>query len=168
MVLPVILAAAAFAGAPAGLPFACNPAIEAGSFSEPGYAPTTAALEGITYFDGDQPGGPLTPRLVLLGHVACAGALLAGASPSERAGIQTLNPSLDEPAMIGDGLLVILHESSHAALRSLDETVVECRAMSLLPPFLARYLGGADYAAGLAAANAYDGGLPSAYHEHPC
>jgi hypothetical protein len=168
VVLPVILAAAAFAGAPAGLPFVCNPAIEAGSFSEPGYAPTTAALEGITYFHGDQPGGPLTPRLVLLGHVACAGALLAGASPSERTEIQTLNPSLNEPAMISDGLLVILHESSHAALRSVDETAVECRAMSLLPAFLAHYLGGADYTAGLGAADAYDAGLPSAYHAHPC
>ena len=168
MILSVILAAAAFAGAPAGLPIECNPAIEAGGFSEPGFAPTTGALGGVTYFHGDYPGGPLTPRLILLGHVGCAGALLAGASPSERAEIQTLNPSLNEPAMIGDGLLVILHESSHAALRSLDETVVECRAMSLLPTFLARYLGGDDYAAGLAAADAYDAGLPPAYHEHPC
>lgn len=168
VILPVILAAAAFAGVPSGLPIVCNPAIEAGGFVEPGYPATIAGLGGITYFRWDSQSGPLTPQLIVLGRMACAGALLAAASPSERAEIRTLNPSFDEPAVIGAGFLVILHESSHAALRSLDETAVECRAMHLLPAFLARYLTGADYAAALASAHAYDGGLPSAYHARAC
>jgi hypothetical protein len=156
--LPVLLAALAFAGAPTNTPVVCNPALFSGQ--EGGQTIWSAiALPSMT---------PLGVQRVELSAGACGGILLLAASPTERTKIAKLNPRADVPRLEGVGALVALHEASHAALLSTDETLVECRAMAMLPAFLERYLSGSNLAAALSAATADDAALDPKYHTHPC
>jgi hypothetical protein len=151
----VLLAALQLAGAPVNTPVICGPVAGEGGLT----VWSAVSLPSLT---------PLGVQFVDLSPGACAGILLLAATPSERAKIAKLNPQGNLPSLMGYGAQVALHEASHAALLSTDETQVECRARALLPAFLARYLSGKDLAAALAAAQASDASLPPQYHAHPC
>ena len=147
--LATMAAALALAGAPAGTSVACVPGLE------------RTAYGLATAFSG----GPVD---IELASPVCGGMLLLQASATEQATIRRLNPGLDVTSMEGDAALATLHEATHIALRSTDETVVECRAMSLLPSFLSRYLSAVALRNAEAAANEYDRSMPAPYHVHPC
>jgi hypothetical protein len=148
----VVLAALAFTGAPS-TPIRCNPALP---------------VQGRTYWDNGSP----TASLVELDQQVCAGVILLAASPRERQQIVALNgPVLNVAADEGIGAETVLIEEIHTThpYNGSDETDDACRAMSLLPTFLGKYLGGDDLAAALRWANLYYASQPAAiYHTHPC
>ena len=141
--------ALAFAGAPANTTVACVPGLE------------RTAYGLATAFSG----GPVD---IELASPVCGGLLLLQASATEQAMIRRLNPGLDVARVEGYAALATLHEATHIALRSSDETVVECRSMNLLPSFLARYLIGVALRNAEAAAAEYDRSMPAPYHVHRC
>lgn len=141
--LAVIAAVLALAGAPANTQVSCDPSL----------------LGGRTWYT-------LSPPVVHLDSIACAGLLLAGASPLTRNAIQRLNPSAKLDYLIGDGLLETIHEATHAALQSGDEGRVECLAMKLLPKLLSAYAP--NPASSYAYAQEYDASLPAEYHNSAC
>jgi hypothetical protein len=156
--IAVLLAALSLAGAPSNTPVICNPGLFPG---REGGQTIWSAIEIPSM-------APLGVQRVELSAGACGGLLLLAASPAERAKIAKLNPGVNVQALMGIGAQVVLHEASHVALLSTDETLVECRAVSLLPSFLGRYLSGEDLAAALSAAAANDAALDPKYHTHPC
>lgn len=138
-VLAVIAAVLALAGAPANTVVVCNPSL---------------ALGGQTHYQRN-------PPLIELQVVACSALMIAGASPAERAKIRKLNPDVNLDERVGVGLLIVLHEAFHAALRSGDETLVECRAMANIQTLLRRY--GLNPSLDFEYARAYDATLPADY-----
>lgn len=145
-----LVAALALAGAPASTPVTCNPDMPA---------------LGQTHWT-TVPSDPSSASIAL-SSPACAAMLLLSASPTERKEIATLNPTKNLDFLMG-WAAVALHEASHVALRSTDETLVECRAMSLLPTLLAKYLSGDEVAGVLSFATAQSAQLPADYHAHSC
>lgn len=93
--------------------------------------------------------------------------LLLSASPEERKEIAALNPDKNL-SFLEAWAAVALHEASHVALDTTDETAVQCKAMSLLPELLAKYLSADEAQTVLSFAKAQDAQLPAAYHAHPC
>lgn len=142
--LAVIAAVLALAGAPSDTRVVCEPSLPVG---------------GITYYT-------LSPPSIQLSPIACAAILLAAASASERVAIARLNPTANIDRILGIGLLIDLHEAEHAALRSGDETLVQCAALAKLPTLLARLTPHPDASARWAATS--DATLPPEYHTHPC
>jgi hypothetical protein len=144
--LVIIAAVLALAGAPAGTQVSC------------GSVPRGEV--GWAWWN-------VSPPRIILGPVSCGALLYAGATDQERAEIRTLNglSVLDASETEGVGLLVALHEASHAAGLH-DETAAECAAVRLLPVLLDR-LGVTGYAlwSALDAARGWDYGLPSVYRE---
>jgi hypothetical protein len=146
--LAALVAALALAGAPASTPVICNPDLPSVEL-------------GQTHWDA---GG--SPSIQLSGP-ACAAMLLLSASPNERKEIAALNPDRNISFLEG-WAAVALHEASHVALNSTDETTVQCRAMALLPQLLAKFLSTDETQAVLSEAKAQDAQLPAPYHARPC
>lgn len=151
--LPIVLAAAALAGAPA-TPVHCNPGLPAN-------------VQGVTYWDGGA-----TASLVEYGPEVCAGLVLLSATSTELRELVALNgPDLNVALDEGVAAETALVEAVHAthAYNGTDETTDACRAMSLLPTLLGRYLTGDALAAALRWASMYYNAQPaSIYHTHPC
>lgn len=137
-VLAVIAAVLALAGAPANTVVVCNPSL---------------AFGGETHLGN--------PSRIELQVWACSSLLIAGASRTERAKIRALNPDVNLDERVGVGLLIVLHEAFHAALRSGDETLVECHAIASIQTLLRRY--GLNPSLDMEYARAYDGTLPADY-----
>lgn len=151
---PIILAALSLVGAPQ-TPTRCNPAMPAN-------------MQGSTYWDN----GNATASLVELDPEVCAGLLLLSASDTERRAIVALNgPTLNVGLDEGVAAETVLVEAIHTthAYNGTDETDDACRAMSLLPSLLGRYLSGDALASALRWATMYYTAQPSSvYHTHPC
>lgn len=140
--IAALAAALALAGAPSSTPVTCQPdALIVNGQPAPAY------VLGVTRWTA--------PPSIELRAAVCGGLLYASASPRERRLIVRLNPSVQLPELAGLGLLVTLHEATHAALHSLDECLVERAAMAGLPRLLA-LLEPADAARALTAATAAD------------
>lgn len=137
-VVAVIAAVLALAGAPANTVVVCNPALPFG---------------GQTHLG--------SPTRIELQVWACSSLMIAGASRTERTKIRALNPDVNLDERLGVGLLIVLHEAFHAALRSGDETLVECRAMANIQALLRRY--GINPSLDFEYARAYDATLPAEY-----
>lgn len=135
----VLAAVLALAGAPANTQVVCNPALQAG---------------GATQYLRQPPTIELAPG-------PCSSLLLTGATPLERVKIAKLNPQANLDGLVGVGLLIVLHESFHAALRTGDETLVECRAMAGVGELLDRF--GPNPTVELDYARTYDSLLPVEY-----
>jgi hypothetical protein len=150
--MSVLLAALTFAGAPTTTPVTCNPDLRSGE-------------EGLTHWT-TSPADPSSASITL-GSNACAALLLLAVSPRERQEIAVLNPGRNLQVLEG-AILAVLHEASHVALQTTDETTVECRAVSLLPDFLSKYLSGSELSAALDFARQSDAFLPPAYHARSC
>jgi uncharacterized RmlC-like cupin family protein len=142
-----LAAALALTGAPAATPVTCNPSL------------TLSGVRGLTYF---------APSRVEVDGSTCAAMTLLSMTTSERAKTQALNPDIYLAHVEAEGALTILHELSHVALNSHDETAVECNAMKLLPGYLAAYLHGFDLGLALTWARFVDSTLPANYHERSC
>lgn len=149
--LPIIIAALTLMGAPSSTPAYCNPQ-------------TTSERQayGLTwhYADGTVTHMDFAP-------IVCGGLLYLSASPAERTKLRALNPGVDFTRLEGVSLLVVLHESYHAA-GHFDETETECAAMKALPSFVAQQVGAEDQSQAIAWATSSDAGLPSTYHTRPC
>lgn len=117
-----LLATLALAGAPASTNVVCNPNLPPGTFGR-----TDGAISGTAFVRVDQ---------VELGTLACGAILYTSASPKERAAIRRANPTVDFDRLTGAGLLVALHESTHVALASTDECLVERTAVGRLTALL--------------------------------
>lgn len=117
--LAVFAVVLAFAGAPASIPVTCHPSM---------------LNLGETHFDAQ--GNP--DRIDLDGGTACLAAVYASATEKQRLRLMRANPKVDWANVVGVGLLAILHEAEHAALRSLDECRVQKAAMAALPSLLRR------------------------------
>lgn len=147
--LPIVVAALALMGAPAGTTVSCNPSMQFGT-------------EGLTYFHG---GNVLR---VDFSKRVCVGLIYASATPAERRALRRLNPGEDFVGDTGTALLVVLHESVHASGQH-SEACAEGKAVANLPAFAASVLGTDKplEAGAVAAAMRTDALLPPAYHG-PC
>lgn len=152
--MAIFYAALAFVGAPSTL-VRCNPGLPPG-------------VLGVTYWNS----GSSTASLIELAPEPCAAAILLSMSPVELQKTEALNGSaLNVEAVEGIGVETILIEAIHAthAYNGSDETNDACRAMSLLPSFLGRYLNGDGLAAARRWATIFYNSQPaSIYHTHPC
>jgi hypothetical protein len=123
-VVAVFAAILALAGAPATTPVTCQPPIP----NEVGYT-----LGNTFWPDG-------APSIVLKGQPACLAAYYVASTPLQRKNLERLNPQAWD-RVAGLGLLVILHESEHAALgRAAGECLVQRTAMSKMPLLLHRFV----------------------------
>lgn len=154
--LSVLLSVLALAGAPTTTRVDCNPEL-----------PATVEL-GLTVSDeATVTGGQISfGRLdhILLGQEACGALLYASASPSERASIRRLNPTVNFDHLLGEGLQVVLHEATHVALDSRNECPVEKQTRARIDGLLERVADPGRLSAEEAAATASDAGLPAQYH----
>lgn len=110
----VMLSALALAGAPA-TQITCQQELPGGAL-------------GLTYWE--------EPPRIELSPVGCAATLYASATHAERRKIRALNPHVFFPQVVGQGLLVMLHEAEHVGLGSRDECLVERAAYEALPRLL--------------------------------
>jgi hypothetical protein len=144
----------ALAGAPQSTSVVCNPRLSSAELGVtfPAY---------VTIVGGRVVNGPMA--YVQLGPEACGALLYASASAAERAAIRRLNPSVDFPHLLGEGLQATLHESEHVALNSSDECLVEKTARAKISGLI-QSLDPAGATADEADATASDAGLPPGYH----
>lgn len=150
--ISAVLAALAMTGAP-NTPVRCNPGLTPGQEGATRYADTASRA-----------------YLVELSAEPCAGIILLAASPTERVRIAALNPGVNFSAREGLAAIVVLLEAVHTThTYQADETDDLCRAATLVPTLLGKYLSGADLATAVGWANFYDSILsPATYHTHGC
>lgn len=86
---------------------------------------------GETWWDANGP-----TRILLLNNDACLAARFAAANREGRNRIAAANRNVSISQLYGVGLLIILHEAEHVALRSRDECLVERTAYRKLPTLL--------------------------------
>jgi len=113
--------ALALAGAPATTPVTCSPTV----------------LPGDRWGETEWDARPVS--ISLFGAQGCAAALYASMTPKQRVQTNRLNPTWNFPQVVGQGLLLDLHEASHVGLFTKDECRVEARAFALLPTLLSKY-----------------------------
>lgn len=150
MILPVMAAILALAGAPANTQVVCDPNLAQDFPALPGYE-TAGIAEGI---GTDHP-------VILLGPTTCGAILYLSMTPAERYATHLLNQTVSWDWLEGAGLLIAMHESEHEALRSWNECDVERQAIAKVPEIIARY---ADDAGALRMAEAADSSMPINYH----
>lgn len=121
--LAAVASALALAHAPLSTPVTCSPDVLPGD------------RWGQTNWD-DRP-----VSISLFGPQGCAAALYASMTPKQRAQTNRLNPGVNFVKIVGQGLLLDLHEASHVGLVTKDECRVEAQAFSLLPSLLGKYFG---------------------------
>jgi hypothetical protein len=153
--LETLVAVLALAGAPASTHVYCNPAIPAVELGA-AYPSSVQVIDGRVI--------PNALDNIELGTVACGALLYASASPSERAAIRRLNPSVDVDQLVGVGLQVVLHEANHVALNSSNECLVEKTTRGEIGALLERVADPGRAPAAEAAAAASDASLPAVYH----
>lgn len=149
-----LIAVLALAGAPASTHVYCNPEI-------PTVELGAAYPSSIQVIDGRVTLGTLDN--IELGTLACGALLYASASPSERAAIRRLNPSVNFDQLVGVGLQVVLHEANHVALNSTDECLVEKTTRAEVDSLLVRLADPGRAPAAEAAATMSDASLPGSY-----
>jgi hypothetical protein len=154
-VFATLMSALALAGAPASTHVYCEPGIPAVELG-------AAYPSSIQVIDGRIVPGRLDN--VELGALACGALLYTSASPTERAAIRRLNPSVDIDHLVGVGLQVTLHEANHVALNSSDECLVEKTTRAEINGLLAQTADPARVVAAERAASASDASLPASYH----
>lgn len=147
--IALLAAVLALAGAPADTPTTCH----AQTLTQFG---STRVFWGYAWWT-------TLPRIDLYGPVGCTAALYLNANPSERAQLAQLNPAVNWPWLVGEGLLLDLHEAEHVALNSGDECLVEKTALQKLPQLLAGF--GSGFAAdAMKGAQSWDAAQPTEYH----
>ena len=118
-VLAVFAVILALAGAPANTPVSCLPHLSGGN-------------RGLAYIDDN-------PMRIEVTNGVCLAAQYAGATRQERNQIAAANPKLVMFDVLGSGLLDLLHEAEHVALRSRDECQVEKAAYAKVRVLLRRF-----------------------------
>lgn len=135
----------AFAGAPANTPVGCYRS----------FTPASIAGQTLFYATGDV-------RIEVLERTACLAAQFAAANRAGRTVLVRDHPHTTMIAVYGRGMLQLLHEAEHVALRTTDECRVETAAWQKLPVLLKMFTPRLWQSA-LAAARAYHQGLPANY-----
>jgi hypothetical protein len=121
LLLAAMASALALAHAPSGTPVTCYPDV----------------LPGDRWGSTDWDKRPID--ISLFGPQGCAAALYASETPKQRVQTIRLNLGVNFAQVVGQGLLLDLHEASHVGLMTKDECIVEQRAYALLPTLLRKY-----------------------------
>lgn len=146
MILAALLSALTLAGAPSGTPVTCYPDVLPGN------------TWGLTNWN-DRP-----VDISLFGPQGCAAALFASMTPQQRVKTIRLNPGVNFPQIVGQGLLLDLHEASHVGLFTKDECRVERQAFALYPSLASKYLPAAFVARTMTYTAAYNTFVLNFYH----
>lgn len=148
--LAILAAIFALAGAPASTPFTCTTGMPTGA-------------DGTSYWAAGYTQLEPTPSIQVVGSLGCAALVYASATPTQRAALRKMNPTMNFAWIVGDGLLSDLHEAFHVGLHTTNECRAERAALANLPQLL-RSFTVAERAAALAQATKYDAAMPMAYH----
>jgi hypothetical protein len=155
--LAALVATLALAGAPATTSVTCDPSLAAAK--ELGQT-----FPSVVYVQPDGKIVPGTLNMISLDPTVCGALLYASASPSERAKIRALNPTVGFDGLLGLGLSVALHEANHVALDSANECLVEKTTRTQINRLLDQYADPGHAVKVEDAATQYDAGLPAQYH----